>query len=148
MSPVALVGSLKGSGKIALGNGQIAGLDPRTFDAVTRAVDQGLPIETARIFDLVSKSLESGQLLIKGAESVMQITAGQLRFSNVSVESKDAALSVAGTLDLTDGSIDSRLVLSGSTEATGAPPKNIRSAERAINGAIAQYSMCRRSPDG
>lgn len=123
LSPVALVGSLRGSGKIALGNGQIAGLDPSTFNAVTRAVDQGLPIESARIFDLVSKSLESGQLLIKGAESVMQITAGQLRFSNVSVESKDAALSVAGTLDLTDGSIDSRLVLSGSTEATGAPPK-------------------------
>ena len=123
LSPVALVGSLRGSGKIALGNGQIAGLDPSTFAAVTRAVDQGLPIEAARIFDLVSKSLERGQLLIKGAESVMQISAGQLRFSNVSVESKDAALSVAGTLDLTDGSIDSRLVLSGSTQVTGAPPK-------------------------
>ena len=123
LSPVALVGSLKGTGKIALGNGQIAGLAPSTFDAVTRAVDKGLPIESARIFDLVSKSLESGQLLIKGAESVMQITAGQVRFSNVLVESKDAALSVAGTLDLTDGSIDSRLVLSGSTQATGAPPK-------------------------
>jgi len=123
LSPVALVGSLKGSGKIALGKGQIAGLDPRAFDAVTRAVDQGLPIESARIFDLVSKSLESGQLLIKRAESVIEITAGQLRFSNVSVESKDAALSVTGTLDLTDGSIDSRLVLSGPAQATSAPPK-------------------------
>ncbi len=123
LSPVALVGSLKGSGKIALGNAQIAGLDPRTFDAVTRAVDQGLPIEAGRISDLVSKSLESGQLSIKRAESAMQISAGQLRFSNVSAESKDAALSVAGTLDLTDGSIDARLVLSGSAEAAGARPK-------------------------
>ena len=42
LSPVALVGSLKGSGKIVLADGQIAGLDPHTFDAVTRAVDQGL----------------------------------------------------------------------------------------------------------
>ena len=121
LSPVALVGSLKGSGNIVLTDGQVVGLDPRTFDAVTRAVDQGLPIETGRISALVGKSLE-GQLSLKRAESTMPIAAGQLRLSNVSAESKDATLSVAGTLDLTDGSIDARLMLSGSTEAAGARP--------------------------
>ena len=46
LSPVALIGSLKGSGKVVLTDGQIAGLDPRTFNAVIRAVDQGgVPIE-------------------------------------------------------------------------------------------------------
>ena len=40
LSPVALIGSLQGAGKIALSDAQLAGLDPRAFDAVTRAVDR------------------------------------------------------------------------------------------------------------
>jgi uncharacterized protein involved in outer membrane biogenesis len=122
LSPIALVGSLKGSGKILLSNGQLAGLDSRSFEAITRAVDQGLPIEAGRISVLVGKSLDGGQLSLKRAESTVQISAGQLRLSDVSAESKDAALSIAGTLDLTDGSVDARLILSGSAEAAGARP--------------------------
>jgi len=123
LSPVALIGSLKGSGKITLANGQIAGLDPRVFDAVTRAVDQGLVIEPNRISDLVGKSLDGGRLSVKRAESVINISSGQVRLGEVLVESKEATLSAAGTLDLTDGSIGARLALSGSTVAAGAQPK-------------------------
>jgi len=123
LSPVALIGSLKGSGKIMLADGQIAGLDPHVFDAVTRAVDQGLVIEPNRISDLVGKSLAGGRLPIKRAESVINIGSGQLRLGDVSVESKEATLSVAGTLDLTDGSIGARLALSGATVSAGAQPK-------------------------
>ena len=122
LSPVALIGSLKGNGKIVLTNAQIAGLDPRTFDAVTRAVDQGLAIEPTRISDLVGKSLDSGQLSIKRAESIISVNSGQIRLSDGSIDSKNAALSAAGTLDLTDGSIGARLALSGSTESAGARP--------------------------
>jgi uncharacterized protein involved in outer membrane biogenesis len=122
LSPIALVGSLKGSGKILLSNGQLAGLDSRSFEAVTRAVDQGLPIEAGRISVLVGKFLDGGQLSLKRVESTIQISAGQLRLSDMSAESKDAALSIAGTLDLTDGSVDARLILSGSAEAAGARP--------------------------
>ena len=50
------------------------------------------------------------------------MSAGQVRLSNVTADGKDAALSLAGNLDLTDGSIDARLVLSGSGEAAGARP--------------------------
>jgi len=122
LSPITLIGSLKGSGKIALSNGRIAGLDARSFNIVTRAVDQGLPIETSRISELVGKSLDGGQLSLKSAESLMQISAGQLRLNDTSAQSKDATVSIAGTLDLTDGSMDARLVLSGSEEAAGARP--------------------------
>jgi large subunit ribosomal protein L24 len=45
-----------------------------------------------------------------------------LRLSNVSAESKDAALALSGNLDLTDGLIDARLVLSGSNHAAGVRP--------------------------
>jgi len=123
MSPSTLVGSLKGSGKIVLADGQITGLDPTTFDAVTRAVDQGLTIESGHISDLVSESLKSGQLSITRLESAMNISGGQVRLGNVAAKSEDAELSIAGTLDLSDGSIDVRLVLSGSSASAGARPK-------------------------
>ena len=45
MSAVALVGSLEGGGTFTLENGRVARLDPRAFEIVMRAVDQGLPIE-------------------------------------------------------------------------------------------------------
>ena len=79
LSPVALIGSLQGSGKFALTDAQFAGLDPRAFDAVTRAVDQGLAIDAARISDVVSKALDSGQLAVKQAEGTIAVSAGQVR---------------------------------------------------------------------
>ncbi len=122
LSPVALIGSLQGSGKITLADAQFAGLDPRAFDVVTRAVDQGLAIDAGRISDVVSKALESGQLSIKRAEGTIAVSAGQVRLNNLTAEGKDAALSIAGSVDLTDGSIDARLLLLGSGEAGGARP--------------------------
>jgi large subunit ribosomal protein L24 len=53
---------------------------------------------------------------------MIAISAGQMRLSNVTVESKDADLSLSGNLDLTDGSIDARMILSGSGRAAGARP--------------------------
>ena len=122
MSPVALIGSLQGTGKITLTDAQLAGLDPRTFDVVTRAVDQGMPIDAARISNVVNKALESGRLTVRRAEGIIAVSAGQLRLSNVRADSKGAALSLAGNLDLTDGSIDARLVLSGLGQAAGSRP--------------------------
>jgi uncharacterized protein involved in outer membrane biogenesis len=122
MSPIALVGSLKGSGKLTLADGAVVGIDPHTFDRVTRAVDQGLPIEIRRISDAVSKSIEGGTLDVKHAECTLTVAAGQIRLDKVAVDSKDVALSSAGTLDLTEGTIDARLVLSGRNEAAGARP--------------------------
>ncbi|MGH6994753.1 MAG: AsmA-like C-terminal region-containing protein, partial [Stellaceae bacterium] len=122
LSPVALIGSLHGSGKIALTDAQFAGLDPRAFDAVTHAVDQGLAIDSARIADVVGKALESGRLSVKRADGTIAVSAGQARLSKFSADSTDAQLSLAGNLDLTDGSIVGRLVLSGSSEQAGARP--------------------------
>lgn len=122
LSPVALIGSLQGTGKVSLADGQLAGLDPRAFDAVTRAVDQGLPIDANRVGDVVRRSLDSGQLQVKRAGGTLAISAGQARLSDVTIDSKDADLTVAGTADLTDGSLGARMVLSGSSKAAGARP--------------------------
>lgn len=122
LSPVALIGSLQGSGKVSLSGAQMAGLDPRAFDAVTRAVDQGLSIDAERISNVVRTALESGQLAVKRAESDFAVSAGQMRLNNVRIDSQAADLSLTGNVDLTDGTLDARLVLSGSDKAAGARP--------------------------
>jgi len=122
LSPAALVGSLHGAGKLTLDNGELAGLDPRAFDAVTHAVDQGLSVDNNRIADIVQKALDSGQLSIVHAESALAVNAGQIRLREVKTKSKDADLALSGGLDLIDGSLDARLVLSGADKAGGVRP--------------------------
>ncbi|HWC93047.1 MAG TPA: AsmA-like C-terminal region-containing protein [Pseudolabrys sp.] len=112
-SPQALIGSLHGAGKIALSDAAFAGLDPRAFDAVTRAVDQGLSIDVARISDVVRKALDSGRLSIKHAQGGIVVTAGQARLTDFTAKGADADLSLIGSLDLIDGALDSHLILSG-----------------------------------
>jgi large subunit ribosomal protein L24 len=122
MSAVALIGSAKGSGTVGLTDARFASLDPRTFDAVARAVDQGMTIEEGRIGEVVRKAMASGRLSIGRAQSALTVNAGQIRLSKPTVDSIDAALAVAGSLDLIDGLVDARLVLSGRGEAAGARP--------------------------
>ena len=122
LSPVALIGSLHGSGKFALTDAQFAGLDPRAFDAVTHAVDRGLAIDTGRISDVVSKALQSGRLSVKHAQGTFALSAGEVRVAKFSADSDAAKLALEGVLDLTGGSLDARLVLSGSGDSAGARP--------------------------
>ena len=122
LSPVALIGSLHGAGTIALTDAEFAGLDPRAFDTVTNAVDQGLPMDAARISDVVRKALDSGQLSIRRAHSKITVNVGQLHLRDVTADSADAALTMSGDLDLMDGTLDAHLVLSGTSQAGGVRP--------------------------
>ena len=122
LSPVALIGSLHGSGKITLSDAEFAGLDPRAFDVVTRAVDQGLPVEADRIAGVVRRALDSGQLSIKRVEGAVVINAGQVRLSDVAADNQNVGLTLGGNLDLIDGALDVRLVLSGESKAGGVRP--------------------------
>jgi hypothetical protein len=123
LSPIALVGSLKGSGKIVLADAKLFSLDARVFDVITRAVDRGLVVDNGRISDLAGKSLTNGQFSLKHAEFPFQVASGQLGLADVSVESKEAGLSVTGMLDLTNGSLDTKLTLSGANDPGGSRPK-------------------------
>jgi large subunit ribosomal protein L24 len=121
-SPATLVGSLHGDGKISLSGGQFAGLDPRAFSAVTRAVDQGLPVEAAKIENVASRALASGQLNIKNAEGALAIGAGQIRLADSKASGEGADLTMSGAFDLTNGTLNARLVLTGTDTAAGARP--------------------------
>jgi uncharacterized protein involved in outer membrane biogenesis len=120
MSAVALVGSLEGRGTFTLENARLARLDPHVFDAVIRAVDQGLPIETNRLRERAEAALKGGALAIERAEGAIAISAGQARLANSVAGPQGAELALNGSLGLIDGEIDARLTLSGAP-ASGGP---------------------------
>lgn len=122
LSPIALIGSLQGEGKVVLVDGQLAGLDPRVFDTLTHAVDQGVSLDNERVANIVTKALDSGRLAVKRAELDYAVSAGQLRLAKSQVESAAADLAVTGNVDLTDGTVDARLVLSGHDRESGSRP--------------------------
>jgi uncharacterized protein involved in outer membrane biogenesis len=124
-SPIALIGSLEGAGKVALRDGNIARFDPAAFDAVTHAVDQGLPIDATRIGDRMEAALAEGGLPVSLAEASVTATMGQLRLVDPVVHAKGAEFALAGSIDLTQSAIDANLILSGPLVAdasTGSHP--------------------------
>jgi hypothetical protein len=112
-SPTALIGGLKGEGSFTLQDGKIARLDPAAFEAVTRSVDQGLPIDTVRIRDRMETALGAGALPVSLAEGEISMVAGQMRLANTVLRTKGAGLAVSASFDFATSAIDARLELSG-----------------------------------
>jgi large subunit ribosomal protein L24 len=112
-SPIALIGSLKGEGTFALRGGSVARFDPAAFAIVTRAVDQGLPIDTTRIGTRMDAALAVSALPVTLAEGSIAASMGQLRLVDPVVHAKGAELALAGSIDLTQSAIDAHLILSG-----------------------------------
>jgi large subunit ribosomal protein L24 len=135
MSPVALVGSLAGSGSFTLENARAARLDPAAFDAVIRAVDQGLPIDAIKVRDRMDGALASGGLPVTLAEGAIAIDAGQARLSNPVVRAQRGDLAVSGSVNLAEAAIDARLTLFGSGGA-GAPADTRPEIGIALKGPI------------
>jgi uncharacterized protein involved in outer membrane biogenesis len=113
MSPVALVGSLAGSGSFTLENARLTRLDPGAFDNVVRAVDQGLAIDALRVRDRADAALGRGPLAVTLAEGAITINDGQARLSNPTVRAQRADLAVNGNVNLAEGVLDARLTLFG-----------------------------------
>jgi uncharacterized protein involved in outer membrane biogenesis len=113
MSPLALMGSLEGGGTFTLEKARIARLDPRAFDVVVRAVDQGVAIDTDRLRDRTDTALAGGALSIARAEGTITISAGQARLANSMEAERGVDLSIKGSVGLRESDIDARLVLTG-----------------------------------
>ena len=71
---------------------------------------------------VVRTALEGGRLPVKRATGNLSLRAGQLRLTDVLVDSQNANLTLTGNVDQTDGYLDARLILSGTSEAAGARP--------------------------
>lgn len=137
MSPSALIGSLRGSGSLALADARIAGADPHAFEAVANAVDQGMAVEPEKISEVVDRVLESGHFAVASIGGNVTAAAGQLRLGDTSAHGDDADLSVNGALDLTDGTLDARLVLTGASKSETSTRPDIFMA---VRGPIASPS--------
>jgi AsmA family/AsmA-like C-terminal region len=135
MSPIALVGSLAGSGSFTLESARAARLDPAAFDTVIRAVDQGLPIDAIKVRDRMDGALASGGLTVTLAEGAIAIDAGQARLSNPVVRAQRGDLAVSGSVNLAEAAIDARLTLFGSGGA-GAPADTRPEIGIALKGPI------------
>jgi large subunit ribosomal protein L24 len=118
-SATALVGSLTGNGSFTVDNGTVERLDPAVFDALTRAVDGGLPIDAVRVRTWLDKALAARALPVTRAEGSITLTAGQARLSNTTVRTPAVELTAGGSANLADGGLDARLVLSGSPGTGG-----------------------------
>jgi large subunit ribosomal protein L24 len=120
-SAVALMGSLGGSGTLKLEDGRLARLDPGVFEALIRAADQGLPIDAVKVGDWVERALTANALAVPLAEGAISIAAGQARLANTIVRTDKVELAAAGNLNLADGVLDARLVMSGPIGMGGVP---------------------------
>jgi uncharacterized protein involved in outer membrane biogenesis len=118
-TPASLVGALGGAGTLSVESVELTGLDPRVFEAVTRATDQGASVDTAKIKAVVESALENGSLRVPRADGTLSVTAGQLRLGSLLAKGGRADLSVNGTVDLAPWLMDARLALIGPSGPDG-----------------------------
>ncbi len=109
-SPAALIGSLQGKGFFSVEDGKFAGLDPSAFDAVIRSVDQGLPVDAARIRERMETALGRGALAVQG-DGAITAAAGRASLTASRLRAEGADLSVSARYDLVAEALDARLVL-------------------------------------
>jgi large subunit ribosomal protein L24 len=119
LSPAALIGALEGSGMVTLEDATFAGLDPKAFNAAVRSADQGAAVDAARVRDVVATVLEGGTFVVPRLDAALSIAAGQARAGHTIVPGQGADLTLAGSVDLADATLDARLTLTGPVLSDG-----------------------------
>jgi hypothetical protein len=118
-SAASLIGSLNGNGSVTIEQARIAGLDPRAFDAATRASDAGIARDDAKLAATVGPALAAGALTVPSAEIPFAIRDGQVRVSNTTLAGEGARLNLSGGYDMTADQLDVRAALAATaTDAT------------------------------
>jgi large subunit ribosomal protein L24 len=121
-SASALTGALSGSGTLTLESADIAGLDPRAFDAAIRASDNGQATDDIRLRQIVEPVLSSGALSVASAQIPFNIRDGRLRVSATTLDAAGARVIVSGGYDIPADQADIRAVLA----STAAGPSTSR----------------------
>ena len=85
-----------------------------------RAVDAGMTLEPARLRDVVTPALDAGPLLVPNADGSITVNAGQARLGTLVARAEGADVAISGNYDLSDRSVDARILLSGPTALTSA----------------------------
>jgi large subunit ribosomal protein L24 len=114
LSPASLVGSLAGNGTVTLERAKFAGLDPKVFDVAISLADRMTPDvakDATKIADTIAAALDNGPLSLPSADGIITIAAGQMRLANTVVHAEGADITMAGNIDLAEGSLNARLTL-------------------------------------
>jgi large subunit ribosomal protein L24 len=119
-SPAALVGSINGAANVSLKNARLAGLNPRTFQAVIEAVDRGLEIEAAKVNGIARRSLGAGELQVPRADGAVTILNGRARVANLMLHGEGADVVLTVAADFTTKSLELAVTLAG-PPGDGAP---------------------------
>jgi len=119
-SPAAFMGSLTGFGSISLERGQLAGLNPQVFGAVTRAVELGVSLDGDRLRRFVAGALDNAGLPTAQASAAISISAGQARLHDIKISAEGADLSATANVDLSDATLDAMLTLDSLPSAANA----------------------------
>ena len=108
----SLVAALSGGGAVALESANIAGLDPRAFEAAIRASDAGQVTDDARLRQLVGTVLSAGTLQVTSAQIPFTIRDGRLRVDATTLDGAGARAIVSGGYDISADQADIRASLS------------------------------------
>jgi AsmA family/AsmA-like C-terminal region len=123
LSADALVGSLHGSGTVAIAQAQFAGIDPAAFDVAIRAADQAGAVDAAKIRAAVGAAMDNGRLAVPSAAAEVTIAGGQVRLAGSAVRAPSGAeLALDGVVDLTKATIDTRMTLAAPPMANALIP--------------------------
>jgi uncharacterized protein involved in outer membrane biogenesis len=131
-SPAAFMGSLAGFGTVTLDQGQVTGINPGVFDAMSRAVELGMPTTGNRVHDFVSGVLDSAKVAVPRASATVSINAGQARLSDIVIRSSGADIQAIAGVNLLDATLNASLTLAG-PPVTGKPRPSMRIA---LNGPL------------
>jgi uncharacterized protein involved in outer membrane biogenesis len=116
-SAAALSGALTGSGTVTLETARIAGLDPRAFEAATRASDSGQVKDDARLKQIVEPALAAGALSVASAQVPFNVRDGRIRVGATTLDANGVRAIVSGGYDIPADQVDVRATLALTTVA-------------------------------
>jgi uncharacterized protein involved in outer membrane biogenesis/tetratricopeptide (TPR) repeat protein len=133
-SPVALMGSLRGSGTFTAQDASIARLNPAAFATVIGSIDAGAPIEPAVLKQRLEAALAAGSFGIPRLLGTVTFAGGVARLA-ATMPSQGSDLAVAADVDLGARLIDATLTLTGPA-SLGPPEAGRPMAEVALRGPV------------
>jgi uncharacterized protein involved in outer membrane biogenesis/tetratricopeptide (TPR) repeat protein len=132
-SPVALMGSLGGSGTFTAQDASIARLDPEAFAAVIGSIDAGTPVDPVALKQRLDAALAAASFGIPRLLGTVTVTGGVARLA-AAMPSKGSDLAVSADVDLGARLIDVTLALTGPA-GLGPPEVGRPMIEIALRGA-------------
>ncbi len=125
-SQEALAGALSGDGVLTLENAKIQGLDPRAFDVMLRASDEGRISDDARLAQVMQTALNAAPLVVSSAQIGLAIRDGNLRVGATTLEGESARVIISGGYDIAADQTDIRATLISTTVGSSTSRPEIR----------------------